>query len=79
MKQQTVKLYTTQTCPHCLDAKLFLKQNSIKFEEIDIGKDKNAARTIMQKTGMMAVPVIQINEKFIVGFDRKAIGKELGL
>jgi len=34
---------------------------------------------MIEKSGQMGVPVIEINGKMIVGFDREAIKKALGI
>ncbi len=69
----TVKIYTTSTCPWCVKAKEFFKQNNVKYEEIDVQKDPKKAEEMMEKSGQMGVPVIEIDKKIIVGFDKNAI------
>ena len=74
-----VKVYSTQSCPYCFMAKDFLKDNGIAFEDIDVSSDRNAAMEMVKKSGQQGVPVIDINGKIIVGFDKEAIKKELKL
>lgn len=74
-----VIVYTTPTCPYCHAAKDFLKENNIRFEEKDVSKDKKAAEEMIEKSGQMGVPVIEIGSKVIVGFDRPEIKKALNL
>ena len=74
-----VKIYSTPTCPYCHMAKDFLKENGISFEDIDVAQNHEAAHEMVEKSGQMGVPVIEINGKIIIGFDREAIKKELGL
>ena len=74
-----VKVYSTSTCPYCIRAKEFLKANNIAFESIDVGIDQEAAQEMMDKSGQMGVPVIDIDGEIIVGFDKPAISKALGL
>ncbi|NYZ76038.1 glutathione S-transferase N-terminal domain-containing protein [Candidatus Micrarchaeota archaeon] len=73
----SVKVYSTPTCPYCTMAKSFLKQNGIKFEDIDVSKDKKAVSEMFNKSGQMGVPVLDINGRIIIGFDREAIKAEL--
>lgn len=75
----TVKIYTTPVCPYCQMAKKFFKQNEIEFEEIDVSKNEEAAMEMMEKSGQMGVPVIEIDGKIIVGFNLKAIKEALKL
>ncbi|MEK6948529.1 MAG: glutaredoxin family protein [Nanoarchaeota archaeon] len=72
-------IYKTSTCPYCHMAEDFLKENKIKFKSIDVGEDPKAAEEMIKKTGQMSVPVIEINKKIIIGFDKIAIKKILGL
>jgi len=76
MNLKKVKVYSTPTCPFCIMAKKFLKDNNIEFEDIDVSRDKKAAKEMIKKTGQMGVPVIEIDGEFVVGFDRDKI-KEL--
>ncbi|MFH0832654.1 MAG: Uxx-star family glutaredoxin-like (seleno)protein [Candidatus Aenigmatarchaeota archaeon] len=75
----TVKVYTTSVCPYCNFAKDFLRENNVKFEEINVQLDRSAAEEMIKKTGQMAVPVIEIDGKIIVGFNKEAIKKALKL
>ncbi len=64
-----VKVYSAPTCPWCNKVKEWLKEQKIEFEEIDVSIDIDSARTMVEKTGQMGVPVIEIDEQFVVGFD----------
>ena len=66
-------------CSSCQKAKAFLKENNIAFTEVDVSKDKKAAMEVVSKTGQMSIPIIQINEKYLVGFDKGTLKNALGL
>lgn len=72
-----VLIYSTNTCVFCKKAKEFFKEHKIEFTEIDVGKDIKAAKEMVTKSGQMGVPVIDVNGKIIVGFDKPALMKEL--
>lgn len=74
-----VKIYSTPTCPFCMMSKKFLKENNIDFEDIDVSTDQAKTKEMVQKSGQMAVPVIDIDGEIIVGFDKEKIRKTLGL
>lgn len=74
-----VKVYSTPTCPYCTRAKDFLKQNNINFENIDISADQSKAQEMIDISGQMGVPVIDIDGEIIVGFDKEKIQKTLGI
>ncbi len=78
-KSLKITVYRTKTCPYCHMAEEFLKQNKIKYKSIDVGTDQKAAQEMIKKSGQMGVPVIDINGKIIVGFDKSALKKAIGL
>jgi len=57
----------------------FLKEKGIKFEEIDVSKDKKAKEELIKKSGKMEVPVIEIDDQIVVGFDKEKIVKLLNI
>lgn len=75
----TVKVYSTPVCPYCVQVKEFLKQKNIDFEDIDVAADEKAAREMIDKSGQMGVPVIDIDGKIIIGFNKLQIIEALGL
>ena len=74
-----VKVYSTPTCPYCHMAMDFLKEHKIEFEDINVAEDHNAAKEMIEKSGQMGVPVIEIGDEIIVGFDKEKIKKALKL
>jgi glutaredoxin-like YruB-family protein len=74
-----VKIYTTPACPFCVMAKQYLKEKGIEFEEIDVSKDEMAAKEMVEKSGQMGVPVIEIDGQIVIGFDKEKIDELLGL
>jgi len=74
-----VKVYSTPSCPYCVAVKGFLEENKVEFEEIDISQDEESMKMIVEKTGQMGVPVIDIDGELIVGFDRKKIVELLNI
>ena len=55
----------------------YLNEKKIEFENIDVSLDRKAAEEMVEKSGQMGVPQIEINGRMIVGFDREAIEEEL--
>lgn len=76
---KTVKIYSTPTCPWCKKTKEFLSHKNVKFDDINVAADHKAAQEMVEKSGQMGVPVIDINGKIIIGYDKDAIAKELGI
>ncbi|MDP7180558.1 MAG: glutaredoxin domain-containing protein [Candidatus Woesearchaeota archaeon] len=74
-----VTVYSTSTCPWCTKVKEFLKESKVEFEEKNVGEDDTARNEMVEKSGQMGVPVIDIDGTVIVGFDQEAIKKALKL
>lgn len=74
-----VKVYSTPTCPYCIRAKKFFTDNNIEFEDIDVSADRQKSEEMVKISGQMGVPVVDIEGKIIVGFEREEIKKELGI
>ena len=72
-----VVLFSTSTCSWCRRAKRYFRENRVPFKEINVELDQDAARDVVRKTGQTGVPVIKIGSKWIVGFDKQRIEKEL--
>jgi glutaredoxin 3 len=72
-----VKIYSTPSCPWCHKAKDFLNEKKIKFEDKDVSSDEKARAEMIEKSGQMGVPVLDIGGEVIVGFDQEAIQKAL--
>jgi glutaredoxin-like YruB-family protein len=65
-----IKVYTSPSCPACEKVKEVLSEKGIGFEVVDISRDRNAAMELVRRTHQLAVPVVQIGDKFVVGFNK---------
>ena len=74
-----VIIYSTPNCVFCRMAKAFFDANNVKYEEKDVATDLKAQRAMIEKTGQMGVPVIEVDDKIIIGFDKGKLTELLGL
>ena len=72
-----VKVYSTTACPYCRMVKDFLRKNNIKFEDIDVSSNHEAAHEMIEKSGQMGVPVTDIEGEIVVGYNISALKKAL--
>lgn len=72
-----VKVYSTSHCPYCIMAKKYLESKNVDFQEIDVESDRDKAAEMIEKSGQMGVPVLEINGEIIVGFNRPEIDRAL--
>jgi glutaredoxin-like YruB-family protein len=72
-----VTVYSTTTCPYCVMAKDWLKQKKVEYEDVNVGTNQEKAKEMIQKSGQMGVPVIDIAGSIIIGFDRPKMEEAL--
>jgi glutaredoxin-like YruB-family protein len=75
----SVKIYSTPSCGYCTLAKNYLRERNIKFTDYNVAADQQKAEEMVRKSRQMGVPVLDINGKIIVGFDREKINRLLNL
>jgi glutaredoxin 3 len=78
-QRHRVLVFTTPTCPWCERTKLYLRSRGVPYKEVDVARDPQAARDLVRRTGQTGVPVIEIDGRPIVGFDRPRIDRLLDL
>lgn len=72
----SVTIYSTPVCHFCHAAKEFFKENKVAYTEHDVASDAGKRQEMIEMTGQMGVPVIQIGNDVVIGFDEEKI-KEL--
>lgn len=76
---KNVVVYSTPTCPWCHRVKQFLQEHNVFFKDFDVSQNQEKAEEMVQKSGQMGVPVVDINGEIIVGFDKDRIEQALDL
>lgn len=72
-----VTIYSAPWCAFCHAAKQFLDHLNVKYKDINVEEDHQAAMELVQKTGQAGIPVLQIGDETIIGFNRPAIESAL--
>ncbi len=73
----TVTVYSTSWCGFCHQAMKYFDSIGVKYNNINVEEDRQAAEDMVKKTGQMGVPVIEIGDTTIVGFDKPKIDEVL--
>lgn len=73
----SVTIYTIQNNLYCKMAKRYFEEKKIKYQEYDISKDIERAKEMEKKSNFEGVPVILVDKKMILGFDKKRLDKIL--
>lgn len=68
-----VTIYSTTWCAFCHAAKEYFKSRGVEFKEVDVTSDQQKLQQMVDISGQMGVPVIDIDGTIIVGFNRPAI------
>ena len=74
-----VIIYSTPNCVYCRMAKSFFQANSVEYTEKDVATDIPARQAMIEKTGQMGVPVIEVDNNIIIGFDKGKLTQLLNL
>jgi mycoredoxin len=77
-----IKMYTTETCGDCRNAKRYLKELGVEFDEINIEDNEQAAEFVISANeGKRKVPTFEVGGKTfnLSPFDAKKLRTELGL
>jgi len=74
---EKILVYSTETCPYCNMVKEYLKDKDVKFEEVDVTNDQEKAKEMVDKSGQMGVPVLDIDGEIIIGFNQPKIEETL--
>ncbi len=77
--QKRVTVYSTPSCSWCTTLKKHLDHHGIKYRDLDITKDSQAAEDMQKRSGQQGVPQTDISGQMIVGFDKNKINSLLGI
>jgi len=72
-----IKVYTTPTCKWCNLLKEYLDSNNVRYVDVDVSKDRFSALDMIRKSGQSSVPVFELDDNIIIGFDKEKIDKIL--
>jgi glutaredoxin 3 len=70
-------VFTTPSCGWCRKVKSYLREKGFRFRDVDISRDQKAAMDVQRRTGSTSVPVILINNRPIIGFNKAEIDRQL--
>ncbi len=77
--QKRVVVYSTPSCPYCNKLKQYLTKHGIKFTDINVAVNQQAAAEMVRKSGQRGVPQTDINGQIIIGFDTSKLSRILNI
>lgn len=75
----SIKIYSTPTCVYCRTLKEYLTRNNKEYKEVDVSQDEKELQHMIKISGQMGVPVVEIGDTVVVGFDKEKIDSLIGL
>ncbi len=76
---KNVTIYSTPTCHYCGLAKEFMKNHNVSYTEYNVASDLDKRKEMVDKSGQMGVPVIDVDGHIMVGFEESELASLLGV
>lgn len=76
---KNVTIYSTPTCHFCKEAKTFLTSHNIPFVEHNVASDLGQRKVMVEKSGQLGVPVIDVDGQVMVGYEEPVLAELLGI
>lgn len=64
-----ITVFTTNTCAYCKMVKQYLSMKGKEFSVVNLDDDPAMRQTLFEKTGAMTVPITQVDDQYIVGWN----------
>ena len=74
-----IKVYSSNQEPYSEMLRNILKFNNMEFENYDVKDPKNKAEMLNKTGGQNTTPVLEVDGKIYIGFDRVKIKEVLGI
>lgn len=68
-----ITVFTTATCAYCKMVKQYLTLKGKEFQVVDLTDNPSKHQELIEKTGAMTVPITQVDDQFIIGWNREKL------
>ena len=68
-----VKVFSSPSCMKCKQLKNYLRSKSIRFNDINVTQNQDNWDLMLNTSGQIGVPVLDVNGTVMVGFNKDAI------
>lgn len=72
-----IRVFTTNTCAYCKMVKQYLTIKGKEFEVVNLDDNPEERQSLFEKTGAMTVPIVQVDDQFVIGFNRQRLAEVL--
>lgn len=70
-------IYSTTLCPFCKQAKEWLTEKGYEYEERNVQENPEYRDEMLEKSGAMTVPILDIEGVIIIGYNTSEMEKAL--
>jgi glutaredoxin 3 len=75
MKAQKIRLFVKPFCGWCHEAKDWLDERGISYEEVDVISDRRGFQEMVSLSGQTLAPVIDVDGEVLADFDTGQLQK----
>ena len=75
MKPRHIRLFVKPYCGWCVEAKDWLDERGIQYEELDVITDGAARKEMHELTGQTLAPCIDVDGEILADFDTGQLAK----
>jgi len=72
-----ITVFTTKTCAYCKVVKQYLTTKGKEFQVVDVEEQPEKRQELFEKTGVRTVPITQVDDQYIVGWNRSRFAEVL--
>lgn len=72
-----ITVFTTTTCAYCKMVKQYLTLKGKEFTTVNLDENPEKRQELFEKTGAMTVPITQVDDQFVIGWNRQKFAEVL--
>lgn len=72
-----ITVFTTSTCAYCKMVKQYLSLKGKEFNVVNLDDNPEVRQSLFEKTGAMTVPITQVDDEFVIGWNRQRFAEVL--
>jgi glutaredoxin 3 len=72
-----ITVFTTNTCAYCKMVKQFLSLKGKEYKVVNLDENPDVRQQLFEATGAMTVPITQVNDQYIIGWNRQRLAEVL--
>lgn len=70
-----ITVFTTNTCAYCKMVKQYLTLKGKEYTEVNLSENPEKRQELFEKTGALTVPITQVDDQFIIGWNRSRLAE----